>query len=188
MPTDRSATWNTSAACRYPFTCPDSSAATTRNRTTSRAAGATRRRSSDPVVTPRQRDKQLNSSVSIYALLAVHQAVLRITDDAVVCRPGLDPDRISVTVALETARDEVLTASGILAPAKGAHPLIGAIGNAVLDRLLPPRRRRLKARIRKGRFTKYCLNAGKTPVTQQQYTVHTEVVVMEEGLTNRSRR
>ncbi|MFI1184433.1 transposase [Streptomyces sp. NPDC020799] len=124
----------------------------------------------------------------VYALLAVHQAVLRITDDAVVCRPGLDPDRISVTVALETARDEVLTASGILAPAKGAHPLIGAIGNAVLDRLLPPRRRRLKARIRKGRFTKYCLNAGKTPVTQQQYTVHTEVVVMEEGLTNRSRR
>ncbi|MER5603290.1 hypothetical protein [Streptomyces sp. NPDC002265] len=40
MPTDRSDTPNTSAACRYVRTDPDSSAAATRSRTTSCAAGA----------------------------------------------------------------------------------------------------------------------------------------------------
>ncbi|MEU1789589.1 hypothetical protein ABZ553_27750 [Streptomyces sparsogenes] len=59
-------------------------------------------------------------------------------------RPRLDPDRISFTIAQETARDQVTIAAGIL---PGEITLVGAIGHAVLDSLLPVRRRqRAKAR------------------------------------------
>ena len=81
----------------------------------------------------------------VYALLTVYQAIVRIACDAVASRPGLDPDRASFTVALETARDQVIAAAGILPPA-GRTVLVGVIGHVLLDSLLPARRRqRIKA-------------------------------------------
>ncbi|MFD4716190.1 hypothetical protein ACFWN5_41980 [Streptomyces sp. NPDC058430] len=66
--------------------------------------------------------------------------------------------RLSFTVALNAARDQVVTASGIL-PADAAR-LIGVIGRALLDDLLPPRRRqRTKARSLKS-HSKYAPNVG----------------------------
>ncbi|GAA3520732.1 hypothetical protein GCM10023075_82330 [Streptosporangium album] len=65
----------------------------------------------------------------VYALLTVYQALVRIAGDAILSRPRLDPDRISFTVALEAARDQVITASGVLI--SGIAVLTGAIGRSI---------------------------------------------------------
>jgi hypothetical protein len=123
----------------------------------------------------------------VYALLTAYQALIRIAADAAGCHPGLDMDRISFTVLLEAARDQVTTAAGVTADEPG---LVGAIGRAVLGNLLPARRRRrVKARTRKNAVSKYAANIVRAPhpATAQAYTVTFDVMVMEEGLTSRSR-
>lgn len=70
-------------------------------------------------------------------MLAVYEALVQVTADAAASRPCLEPDRISFTVAHETARDQVTTATGIL---PGEVTLVGAIGHAVLDNLLSTNR------------------------------------------------
>ncbi|WP_164836517.1 IS4 family transposase [Actinacidiphila soli] len=123
----------------------------------------------------------------VYALLTVYQALVRISDDATTGHPHPDPDRISFTVALDTARDQVTTANGVLTT--GAAVLTGAIGRAVLDNLLPARRRqRIKARTRKNPTSKYSKNSLQHPTTVQHYTLNAEVMVMEQGLTTRPKR
>ncbi|GAA0908697.1 MULTISPECIES: IS4 family transposase [Streptomyces violaceusniger group] len=122
----------------------------------------------------------------VYALLTVYQALVRITTDATAGRPGLDPDRISFTIALETARDQVTTAAGII---PREVTLVSTIGHAILDNLLPARRRqRAKARTRKNPTSKYSKNSLQHPATAQHYTLETEVTVMEDGLKARSKR
>ncbi|MGK3111433.1 IS4 family transposase [Streptomyces mordarskii] len=122
----------------------------------------------------------------VYALLTVYQALIRITTDATAGRPGLDPDRISFTIALETARDQVTTAAGII---PREVTLVSTIGHAILDNLLPARRRqRAKARTRKNPTSKYSKNSLQHPATAQHYTLETEVTVMEDGLKTRSKR
>jgi hypothetical protein len=124
----------------------------------------------------------------VWALLTVYQAIVRIIGDAVGSRPGLDPDRASFTVAVQTARDQVIAAAGILPPA-GPTVLIGVIGQILLDNLLPPhRRQRSKARSRKNPTSKYGPNTGRYPQTTQTYTLHTHITIMNEGLTARSKR
>jgi len=122
----------------------------------------------------------------VWGLLAVYQALIRTAADAVSDRPGLDMDRLSFTVALHAARDQVTTAVGVLP--HGSVRLVGAIGLALLDSLLPTRRRqRLKARSLKS-ASKYVKNTGKHPETVQKYTLHTEISIMENGLASRSPR
>ncbi|WP_238935495.1 hypothetical protein [Saccharopolyspora spinosa] len=72
---------------------------------------------------------------------------------AVETSPGTDPDRASFTTALETARDQLTAACGIC-PA-GPVDLLGAIGRAVLDTLLPTRRPRYSARKLKSSTSRY---------------------------------
>jgi hypothetical protein len=116
----------------------------------------------------------------IWALLAVYQAIVRTTGDAVDSRPGLDPDRASLSVALEAARDQVVLAAGIVTD---TVVLVAAIGKAVLADLLPARRRqRAKARSRKNTTSKYAGNTSKFPQTALSYTFHAEVTIMKEGL------
>ena len=57
--------------------------------------------------------------------------------------PGTGPDRASFTTALETAKETLTAASGVI-PASTS--LTGRIGRAVLDDLLPPRRPRVSVR------------------------------------------
>lgn len=121
----------------------------------------------------------------MYALLTVYQAIIRTAVDAVDTCPQARPDRISFTVALQTAADQVIAAVGIIIPA-GDH-LIGVIGQAVLDNLLPPPRNRGKARTKKNPTSKYAANTGKFPQTSLNYTITTNVTIMEEGLTARSK-
>ena len=78
-----------------------------------------------------------------WALLALYQLLRMAMTDAVATRPGTDPDRASFTTALETARDQLTAASGIVPAGSG---LPGAIGRAVLATLLPARRLRYSAR------------------------------------------
>ncbi len=122
----------------------------------------------------------------VYALLTVYQALVRIAGDATASQPRLDPDRVSFTVALEAARDQVTTAGGVL---PNGVALVGTIGRAVLGNLLPARRRqRVKARTRKNPTSKYSKNSTQHPATSQHYTLETEVMVMEQGLKARSKR
>ncbi|MFF8790900.1 transposase [Streptomyces sp. NPDC015125] len=48
-----------------------------------------------------------------YALLATYQALIRAAADAMTARPGLVMERISFTVLLQAAADQVTTATGI---------------------------------------------------------------------------
>ena len=63
----------------------------------------------------------------IWAQLAVYQALRRAMTDAVESVPGTDPDRAAFTVALETARDQVIAADGI-APAPAGTAAAGSGG------------------------------------------------------------
>lgn len=122
----------------------------------------------------------------VYALLTVYQTIIRICVDAVDTCPEARPDRISFTVALQTAGDQVIAAAGIIIPV--GDRLVGVIGQAVLDDLLPAPRKRGKARTRKNPTSKYGPNAGTFPQTSLNYTINTNVTIMEEGLTARSKR
>jgi hypothetical protein len=87
-----------------------------------------------------------------WAQLAVYQALRRAMTDAVESVPGTDPDRAAFTVALETARDQITAADGIL---PGTQPGRGRIGRAVLGSLLPARRPRTSPRKVKCPISRY---------------------------------
>jgi len=122
----------------------------------------------------------------VYALLTVYQTIIRIAVDAVDTCPDARPDRISFTTALQTAADQVIAAVGIIIAV--GDRLVGVIGQAVLNDLLPTPRNRGKARTRKNPTSKYSPNAGTFPQTSLNYTINTNVTIMEEGLTARSNR
>lgn len=89
----------------------------------------------------------------VHALLIVYQLLRTAMVDATDSRPGLDPDRASFTTALNTARDQVVHAAGIIADT--VIDLVGVIGEHVLANLLPDRRIRIKARMIKRSNSKY---------------------------------
>lgn len=79
----------------------------------------------------------------IWALLALYQALRRAMATAAETVPGTDPDRASFTIALETAKQTLTRAAGVIT---SDASLTGRIGQAVLDGLLPPRRPRVSVR------------------------------------------
>lgn len=89
----------------------------------------------------------------IYALLTVYQAIRTAITDATDSLPGTSPDRASFTTALNTARDQITHAAGVIADT--VIDLVGAIGQAVLAHLLPARRIRVKTRMIKRSNSKY---------------------------------
>jgi hypothetical protein len=67
--------------------------------------------------------------------------------DAVLHRPDIDPDRTCFTIALNAARDQIIQATNII---NNTHiDLIGRIGTAILNTLLPARRDRTRPRVKK---------------------------------------
>jgi hypothetical protein len=82
----------------------------------------------------------------VWALLTLYQLLRTAMVEAIETRPGLDPDRASFTTALQTARDQLLTAQGIDPDPVTAPDRFGAIGHAVLATLLPARRLRYSNR------------------------------------------
>ncbi|MFC6054111.1 transposase, partial [Streptomyces pratens] len=123
----------------------------------------------------------------VYALLTAYQALIRAGNDALTGRPEVPMERISFTVLLAAATGTVTAGHGIFPGT--LIDLVGTIGHAALDDLLPARRRqRVKARTRKNPTSKYGPNAGQHPSTSQNYTVHATVTFFEHGLNSRSRR
>lgn len=110
----------------------------------------------------------------IYALLTVYQAWIRTADDLTTVHPQLSAQRVSFTVLLQAAADQIVAAAGI-APTEPVT-LVGAIGRAALANLIPQQRRwRVKSRMLK-RYSKYPFNRNRHPRTAQKYTIHTEVI------------
>jgi hypothetical protein len=67
--------------------------------------------------------------------------------DAILHRPDIDPDRTCFTIALNAARDQITNAASII---NNTHiDLVGRIGTAVLNALLPARRDRTRPRVKK---------------------------------------
>jgi hypothetical protein len=85
----------------------------------------------------------------VYALLTTYQILRLAMADATTSQPDLDPDRASFTTALNTARDQVIQAAGVIADI--VIDLVGAIGRHVLANLLPDRRVRRGLRRRRHR-------------------------------------
>jgi hypothetical protein len=88
-----------------------------------------------------------------WALLAAYQGLRTAMADAVLARTDIDPDRASFTIALNAARDQIIRATHTIA--NTTIDLVGHIGAAILDNLLPKRRPRIKARIIKRAISKY---------------------------------
>lgn len=127
----------------------------------------------------------------VWALLTVYQSLVRLgveavtTTTAATTAAGTDPDRVSLTVAWQTARDQVVLAQGIQPSA--SDPCRTAIGTAVRANLLPPRRQRVKARTKKIATSQYKTAGTSWPKTSLNYTIDTHITIFEEGLTARSK-
>jgi hypothetical protein len=89
----------------------------------------------------------------VHALLVTYQILRTAMTYATDSLPGLAPDRASFTTALNTARDQLTLAAGVIADT--VIDLVGAIGRAVLAHLLPDRRIRVKTRMIKRSNSKY---------------------------------
>lgn len=102
----------------------------------------------------------------MWALLSLYQILRMSMVDAVATVAGTDPDRASFTIALQTARDQVINAAGI---DPDTPDLRGEIGRAVLGGLLPARRARISVRKVKSPLGRYAARpAGdERPATSQ---------------------
>lgn len=89
----------------------------------------------------------------VYALLVTYQVLRLAMADATGTRPDIDPDRASFTTALNTARDLVIQAAGVIAGT--VIDLVGTIGRRVLADLMPDRRIRTRPRVVKRAISKY---------------------------------
>jgi len=109
----------------------------------------------------------------MWAILTVYQLLRTALYDAAARRPGLDPDRLCFTRALEAARDSVVHGEG-----PGTWETPGRIARAVLAEPLPPRRARYSARKVKAPGTRYSIhNDANRPVTSTRVT-HVEIEII----------
>ncbi|WP_405956792.1 IS4 family transposase [Streptomyces phaeochromogenes] len=90
----------------------------------------------------------------MWALLTLYQALRTVMVEAAEALAGTDPYRCCFTVALQTARDQVVQAAAVITdPADAAR--LGLIGHRILARLLPPRRQRVSTRKVKSPMSRY---------------------------------
>ena len=102
----------------------------------------------------------------VWALLTVYQLLRMAMVTAVESRPHTNPDRASFTTALQTARDQLIAADGIVltnSPDASQPDLLGVIGRAVLATLLPPRRPRWSTRRVKNATSRYLNRDDRRP-------------------------
>jgi hypothetical protein len=117
----------------------------------------------------------------VHALLVCYQLLRLAMTDATSTHPGVDPDRASFTVALHTARDQLIQAAGVLATT--TIDLVGKIGRAVLDNLLPERRLRVAPRIVKRAISKYNARGPNINRTSYKATVSIDILTPHTQLT-----
>ena len=106
----------------------------------------------------------------IYALLVTYQA-LRIAMSDATSSPGAVTDHAGFSIALNTAHDQVILATGIIAT---TIDLVGKIGRAVLDHLLPARRNPSSPRIIKRAISKH---RTKGDIDRNTYKIEIDVTI-----------
>lgn len=112
-----------------------------------------------------------------WAILATYQALRIAITDAVLEGPGIDPDRASFTLALHTAREQVIHLVG--AQSVVVTDLAGQIGACVLADPLPARRYRTRQRVVKRAISKH---RGKGPgIDRRTYpaTLRTQILASD---------
>jgi hypothetical protein len=117
----------------------------------------------------------------IYALLVCYQVLRLAMADATSTQPGIDPDRASFTIALQTARDQLIQAAGVIAST--TVDLVGKIGRAVLANLLADRRLRVAPRIVKRAISKYNARGPTINRTSYKATMRIDILTPPASLT-----
>ncbi|MQT02687.1 IS4 family transposase [Streptomyces jumonjinensis] len=110
----------------------------------------------------------------VYALLSTYQALRIAITDATGTVPNTDPDRASFSIALQTARDQIIQAAGVIADT--VIDLVGTIGRAVLDQLMPTRRLRVSPRAVKRPLSRYAYKSLKVDRHTYQATLSINIV------------
>lgn len=111
----------------------------------------------------------------VYALLVTYQLLRTAIADAASTRPGIDPDRASFTIAWQTARDQLIQATGVIAGT--VVDLVGTIGRHVLANLMPDRRLRVSPRIVKRAISKYQARGPNINRTSYKATIAINILI-----------
>ncbi|MFF3910819.1 transposase, partial [Streptomyces sp. NPDC001848] len=111
----------------------------------------------------------------IYALLTAYQVIRIAIADATSTIPGADPDRASFSIALHAARNQVIQAAGVIAGT--TIDLVGAIGRAVLNNLMPARRLRLGPRAVKRPMSRYAYKSLRVDRHTYKATVSIDILL-----------
>ncbi|MCX4094711.1 IS4 family transposase [Nocardia sp. alder85J] len=109
----------------------------------------------------------------IYALLITYQALRTAIADTALASGDFTADRASFTIAVHTARDQLIHAAAVLAGT--TIDLIGAIGRAILADPLPPRRERTSPRVVKRAISKH---RAKGPIDRTTYKTQINVHIV----------
>jgi hypothetical protein len=116
----------------------------------------------------------------IYALLVTCQLLRTAIADAASTQPGTDPGRASLTIAWQTARDQIVQAAGVIAGT--VIDLAGTIGRHVLDNPLPARRLRVSPRIVKRAISKYQARGPNIDRTSYKATLAIDILAPPQAL------
>jgi hypothetical protein len=118
----------------------------------------------------------------LWAVLALYQLLVRALL-AAAATGQIDSDRLSFTIALETARNQTVLAADL----NPSHGRASTITRALLAQPHPAHpRRRLRARTVKS-LSKYWSNHGKQPAKSQNYTLDITIGIFEGRLPARPR-
>jgi transposase IS4-like protein/DDE family transposase len=112
----------------------------------------------------------------IYALLTAYQVIRIATADATAAVPGADPDRASFSVALQTARDQVIQAAAVIAGT--VIDLVGAVGRAVLAQPMPSRRLRVSPRAVKRPLSRYAYKSLRVDRRTYKATISIDILTI----------
>ena len=110
----------------------------------------------------------------VYALLITYQALRTAIADTSLAHPTISPDRLSFTIALNTARDQVIHAATAIADT--TVDLIGRIGTAILNQPLPARRPRSSPRVVKRAISKH---RAKGDIDRTNYTTTITIEILD---------
>jgi hypothetical protein len=109
----------------------------------------------------------------VYALLITYQALRTAIADISLAHPAISPDRLSFTVALHAARDQVIHAAAMTAT---TVDLIGRIGAAILNQPLPAQRSRSSPRVVKRAISKH---RAKGAIDRTNYTTTITIEILD---------
>ena len=115
----------------------------------------------------------------IYALLLTYQTLRIAIFDATLARPDVDPDRGSFTIALNTARDQLINAAGVIADT--VIDLVATIGRHVLDNLMPDRRLRTTPRVVKRAISKFVAKTAQGRIRGPSYKATINIDILDGG-------